>query len=1325
MKAPLRTSRLSAMHFDAKTGLCLVLWFFCSIGLAKQDYTPQYADPLAESGTWERLEGLPNKRIYSLEVTPEGTIWIALIGGSVIHYDGTVVREFGEKEGLSGAIRFVKVNQSKQVYAITDNSIFKLERDRWRLIDNGFGRLGSSHAITRKDGSIWFAAENRLVRIINDEVSVFVTDGEKLHDLLFDNRGYIWTTDGASGTIRRLQFDGANRLKIIDQWPNLMQSGQSYYLTRTSQIKQTRDGRIWAINDFADVKPKVFDYDSGQWRDVKLPSSDGTHRNFSILQTSDDRLLITGDSYLYVQAGKQSQSYNNQDLDLARNFTSLHESNDGYLWLMEQKVGISRIDYLGNKSKIFNDLLFQCDLAGGARYFLNQKGHVVVHDSSTVKGASDWYRYTQSDGIIAEPVVLLCSKENDIWVAGSHNDSAAISYFDGKSWQRTIYPELGKTISFLSALQTGNGDIYFGSNDIFPPRRGSYTGLIKFSKRGQDYEHQIIPVHSNRAVGIVALPDQRLVTGGTILKIIRDRQWKPMNMPSRTRTSWTDDIAVDQQGKLWLALWGDGVYRYSHRKWTRFSREQGLSSENISNLLVRSDGSIIAAGDEGIDIFDGAGWRTLTIPGYLSKREGMTLAESGDGGLWINVASRNWFFRSHGTPKHYGPFRSIRFQPESSNPDTQVKLLEPIKKYQRAVYVSWSGRDHWSETPVNQLQYSFRLNDDGWSDFSYETRHFFSGLDAGDYLLEVRARDSSGNIDPSPAGLKFEIIKPFWQSNIFYALLASLPLIIAGLILSLLLQRMRHVAKLDRARLRFLTNISHELRSPLSLIQGPLEKLTAKSIGDDDTKSDIKIALRNTHRLNKLVGQLLDYRKLQTGSLVLQPKVADFIAFMKMVVSDFENLASMRDQKIELIYKVEKYFTQFDADALRKIIDNLILNALKYSADGRHVKIRLKRPKKKAGFIIEIEDEGIGISRETMSHIFEPFYTGRHKPKADMKSFGIGMALTKELVDLCGGSITVTSPTKVLDGKAVGALFRVEFPLMTEVEESKVAQNSGEIFADISSATKSKFNIDLNPEDTVVLVVDDHRDLGDYVAKELKQEFRVIVARSGEEGFEIAKNTIPDIIVSDVVMPGMDGLELCEALKKHTETNHIPIILYTSLASFESELKGFNAGVVDYLSKPVSIPLLKSRIRNHLASCRRFADFVNKRVLGSDADAGLSDSENPELKDDAFINTLKKILHENYHDSFFNAEVFAEKMKMSVATFYRKFKAITNEAPAEAIKNFRLDKAKQLLKEGEQIATIAEKVGYSDPSPFTRAFKKRFNIAPGEYKNHVNNSEGN
>ena len=520
------------------------------------------------------------------------------------------------------------------------------------------------------------------------------------------------------------------------------------------------------------------------------------------------------------------------------------------------------------------------------------------------------------------------------------------------------------------------------------------------------------------------------------------------------------------------------------------------------------------------------------------------------------------------------------------------------------------------------------------------------------------------------------------------------------------------IKDIDDIKSRFFANISHEFRTPLTLIQGPLQKIEEQVTGkskDGFTEvpvRQIRMMRRHTERLLELVNQLLDLSKLDSGKMKLQVIKGDVMQIIRVLAASFESMAERKQIHFYFHLPEQTTIAFFDKDKLEKIVTNLLANAFKYTTEKGSVSLNVEYDEDRLR--LEVEDSGPGISKKDLLKIFDRFY---QVEGSEDKGSGIGLALVKELVDLYGGQLSVSSEP----GK--GTRFKVSLPAgknafsendivygewkNNEIRVNNIIEGDGDKFSSIPPVSKDDLPL--------VLIVEDNDDLRHFIFETIENDYKPIEAANGKEGYEKAVAEIPDLVISDVMMPVMDGFKMTEKLKKNIHTSHIPVILLTAKAGQQHKVEGLETGADEYLTKPFDAKELVTRIHN----------LIRQRKLLRQKFAGEIKLKPSEIAvtsaDEKFLQNVMKSIEKNMSEEDFGVEELAREVAMSRSQLHRKLVALTNQAPSEVLRNTRLLRAKDLLqKKYATPSEVAYKVGFNSHTYFSKCFKEEFGISPGE-----------
>lgn len=642
-----------------------------------------------------------------------------------------------------------------------------------------------------------------------------------------------------------------------------------------------------------------------------------------------------------------------------------------------------------------------------------------------------------------------------------------------------------------------------------------------------------------------------------------------------------------------------------------------------------------------------------------------------------------------------------------------------LKKDERNVTVAFTAIDF---TLPSHIEYAYRIKDMGveWIDLGTNHSVSFANLPAGDFELEVKSTNGDG-VWTDNARVLHVCVKPtFWETAwaiVFYFGVFLLALALGtGVVMYIwgLRKKLGFEKEITDMKLRFFTDISHELRTPLTLIEAPIEEVLKRENLTSEGKMNMQVAKRNTDRMLFLINQLLDFRKIQNDKMKLYIEQVDVVSLLRKVYSDFKVMASASAIDFLFVSSREEMIVYTDVDKLEKIVMNLLSNAFKYTPKGK--KIRLVADMQDEHLRIKVEDEGRGIDGRNIGRLFERFETLGQEHSSF--STGIGLSLVHELVTIMHGTIEVATAL----GK--GSEFVVSLPVKYEVYRNdknvEFILNDGKQEVEASELAVPLKAQEESEKDATLLVVEDNEELRALIVRILQHAYRVLEAKNGREGLELAISEIPDVIISDVMMPEMDGIELLNEVKHHRDICHIPVIILSAKASLEDRIKGLEYGADGYITKPFSSSYLLARIKSLLQLRENLKNFLlaEKRLPAS---ASLSPSL-PKITryDEEFIGKVLQSVEENIGNAAFKIEDLADSMNMGRSMFYRKVKSILGCSPIDFVKDMRVKRAAQLLEMSEYtVSEVAYMCGFSSPQYFSRVFKAANGCTPTEYKENI------
>lgn len=902
---------------------------------------------------------------------------------------------------------------------------------------------------------------------------------------------------------------------------------------------------------------------------------------------------------------------------------------------------------------------------------------------------------------------------------------------------------------------------------------GTFSGgLISYNPKSQSFTHHNSAVFndnnlSNSNIRSVVVDQDDTIWLGTrkgLFRVTTDKNntYKvgafQSQMALASKGNFNSNVIlslyVDQNKNIWIGTSGSGLFQYfpSKDRFKWYSKSDGLQQELITAMIEDNSGKLWFSGNNGISSFapnEEAFVNYDTFDGLLTDDfNPNTAVKDTRGNIYFgNFKGINYFnpdniIYNENIPNVY--FTNLRLENKITSPEMENSPLKKVfsatdsivlKPNQRVFTIEYVGSGF---TRSNENQYAYYLEgfQDTWNYVGNERKATYTNLPAGEYLFKVKAANNDGVWNEVPKVLHIKIRPYWWNSNMAWVIYFLVFFIFNYGIYYTINQRInerrnlkfeqqknRQIKNLNDKKLQFFTNISHEFKTPLTLILNPMEELLDSKEGteSDAVQSKYKTIYKNTKRLVRLIDELMDFRKLQFHKLPLHATEIELKPFLEEILDHFKEEAISQNISLKLNYDTTEASLWGDPSMLEKILFNLLSNAFKVTPPSGEIglfvsseKAVLKSNKKLIPFLkIQVEDTGTGIKKENLKKIFDRFYQANEMNKQYYGGTGIGLELVRSLVDLHQGKIEIESAERS------GTTFNLFFPLGNthfDAEQLQITKNQ------IPLVTINETDLPNIDEITTVegtskcaLVVEDNLELRTYLKTALSKHYKVLVAVNGLEGYNQALKYLPDVIITDVMMPVMDGFEFSKRIKKDPKTNHIPILMLTAKTFYEDQVKGIDIGADVYLKKPFSITLLRAHLKQLINSRDVLFEKYNKYALSSNETTSL---------DKEFLQAVLNYVNENIHENDLNVERLSEKLSISRSNLYRRIKKITGITANEFIRNIRLEKSKNLIEKTEfTISEISFKVGFSSPSYFNKCFVNKYGSSPNKLRNSSKQNE--
>jgi len=1261
------------------------------------------------------LEGLLVRQIYQ---DSKQNLWVcyedlglARYNRNLDRFESILMIEPAFKKGFSA--KDVTEDREGNLWIATKGGVICYNPDKHsitKLIHNSSSRNSLQDNYVRKlvfdvDGKLWIGTRSGL-DLYN------TTSGEFVHfnyayqgldddilEIWIDGKGRKWIGTAMSGIIL---ID-----ETLNSYTSFIPGPEEERSRKVNSIHEAIDGRFW-IGTRGGLF--ILDPEAGYVTHFKhnelLPKS-LVHN--SILHIMEDN---KGDMWIATRGGLSYLSHDKQNfihyLSIPENNKYLNNSEVYSIWLdPDDKI------WLGTE-------------AGGINILDRSTGEFLYLTTATAKGLS-------SDCIktifpLDERLVLVGTFQGGLNIVDWQTLEVQVLRHD---------PDDPNSISsdiVWDIAKDSEGQIWVGTG----------SGLDRFDITSHRFVHYSQFSHLNGISWLEVDSDGEIWMGAQEIII-----FSPISGRIRSLGMKARGIFEDSKGRIWINTVEHGIALYNKEKGIQkeYNEEAGIASKLTYCIQEDKSGKLWVSTANGLSLFDP---ETGAFRNF-SARDGLqgnqfyygSSAKSRDGELFFGGINGLTIFdpdkigRNQFIPPVY--LTDLKIFNESVNIEnsknailkksiTDTKEVTIPFRY-NVISIDFAALNY-TNSDENQYMYILEGFDAGWNKATEGRSASYTNLDPGDYTFRVKASNNDDIWNEAGATLGIHVQPPFRMTLLFKLLVFISVAAIIFFAFRFLLnrrelrkelgfekERAKNMHEVDAFKWKFFTNISHELKTPLTLILSPLNRLKNKGNLNQDERESISIMERNAQHLLRLVTQLLDYGKLEEGKLQIELKLGDLVEFCRGIFGSFRFI--MDEKKLDYSFRSsqEEIVTWFDPGIVKLILNNLLSNAVKFNRPNGMVDFFIsleQTDKNEAGtstdkqIHIVIRDTGSGINAKDMEKIFTRYYSS--PSNGNLTNSGIGLAFARELIELHSGQIRVES----VEGK--GSSFTVVLPLLNENFSTSRAEKP-DIKGTVDFLRSPEFEIEQR-ERKILLFIDDNQDILSFMRLHFKDRYIVLLAERGEDGYNIAAEAIPDLILTDIMLPDLDGRELSRKLKDDERTSHIPVILVSALSSAENMLHGLESGADDYISKPFDISLLQIKIDNLLSTRDALIEKYSRQV------SLMPTNHKVASPDERFLSKALKFIEANIDNAEFEIDDFASEMGVSRMQLYRKIAALTNMTVKECVTDIRMKRAAQILSQSKMnISEVAYSVGFNDLSYFGKCFKKKYGESPTEFMKRKNRGD--
>lgn len=1207
----------------------------------------------------------------------------------------------------------------------------------------------------------------------------FISGEIILNKICLDNKGILWL--GLSNGLYRKEVDGRITPVVQEHYVNDIVSTAELLFVGTSrgvfQLPHNQLNKIhWLVNGkdvqtlFCDVTKKelwIGTFNNGLWvmnlntaslRPLKEQSYSFLNPIRAITHYDAHTVLIGVDGggvYTVDRDSKKTHllmdTEDSSDIFLRGNgIYSLTKDRQGNIWVGSYSGGVSvailsrhpitlLIHERGNPQSLANNNV------NAIKENINGDLWFATDDGISIQSA---FSHIWNHCLKGNVIVTLCrGNDGSIW-AGTYGDGVYLLNSKGQIIRHLTQQQGILTTNYIFSIkQDLDGDLWIGGLD------GCLQMLDKEGRHIQSYDikwiHSLVPLNHDK-IAVATVNGFYLVNKRTE-DIQRYATFQEFS--DQDASAYIVCMLFNDDDTVWLGTEGGGLnlYNMSTRETKTFTKHEGLPSDDIYSLQKDSRGRLWASTGKGLALIENFRVSNLNYIGDIDKEYNKSsFVQLADGKFVYGSTNGVVCFipDAISATNYQAPLRFTGLIIEYLEADEE-KLLRPmiydmltsgtvqLDYDYNSFAITFESVNYRFQRDIT-YQYMMDGYEKSWSSVSSNGTLRYTNVSPGSYLLKVRSlRQSNGEVI-SERSLIISVSQPWWNSLgawIFYICIASS---IFYFILRYNSNRLQKIYNEDKVK--FFINTAHDIRTPVTLIMAPLEDLSQEKELSSKSLYFLELARNNTQKLYTLITQLLEFEKVDTHKHQLILTTVNLNEILVEEVASFQSFCDKKQLHLSLSLPDRDIYTKADKHMVEMLLDNLISNACKYTMPQGNVSLSLSYTKRKA--IIEVKDSGIGIPLKDRKHLFNEVHRAENARKSQEDGTGFGLLQVQRIINILHGKIAFTSEenkgstfTIMLKRTDAGTIL---IPKQTIVNEEFYSDINTEE-TDIENAERNNSrNISKQNAKDMLLIVEDHEALRYYLRKTFENDYHVVDVSNGQEALTFLSNEYPDLILSDVMMPGIQGDELCKIVKENPETSGIPFILLTAKANHDATVEGLKKGADDYISKPFSTEILKLKVQGLIENKNRQRDFFMRQVI-KQVEMGKShatnnkkqetaetimvyDSKSDETStnvlsenDNQFVIQATQLVVENISNTDFNINILCQEMAMSRTLFYSRLKSLTGKAPQEFIRIIRLQKAAELLKEGRNVSDVALETGFINTKYFSSLFKKQFGIQPSKY----------